>query len=287
MSFVRRVIEITITLGEGRFGDIPGNQVTLKHHRCQIDIAANGGLSQGMMQARIYGLPLSMINQLTTIGPIMTQLRSANTIQIDAGNEGETLTTVYIGSINTAWGDFQSSPDVALNVIAYSALDAAIKPYNPTSYSGGVDAAVILKKLADAAGYSFEGNNVHVIINNPYYGGTILDQIKSAAQAAGINYDITNKKLSIWTKFGYRDGVVPTVSPESGLVGYPVFSSQGILIQTEFLPSVIIGGQITLKGSQIPMANGTWNVYQLGHSISAELPGGPWFSHMAAWNRVS
>jgi len=286
MSFVRRVIEITITLGEGKFGDTPGNRVTLKGHRCQVDIVSNGGLSQGMMQARIYGLPLSMINQLTTIGPIMTQMRSANTIQIDAGNEGETLTTVYIGNINTSWGDFQAVPDVALNVIAYSALDAAIKPYNPTSYSGGVDVSIIMKSLADAMGYSFEDNNVHVIIDNPYYGGTVLDQIKSVSTAAGINFDISNNKLSIWTRFGYRDGAIPTVSPESGLVGYPVFSSQGVMLQTEFMPSIVMGGQVTLKDSQITMANGTWRIYQVSHSISAELPGGPWFTHMTGWNRV-
>ena len=285
MSFIKRLIQITITLGTGQFGDDKGNTVVLSGHRTLVSIAAFGGDSQGEAQVRIFGLSLDIINQLTTIGPIMTEIRGKNLIDIAAGDENGTLSTIYKGTILNAWGDFKSAPDVGLNIIAYAAMRPALAPVDPTSYEGGANVSDIMQSLATKAQLNFINHDVNVVLSSPYLPGSALDQIRDCANAAGIDYIIENGTLSIWPRGGFRDGEIPVVSPQSGMIGYPTFSSQGVLIQTEFLPTARVGGKITVENSEIIMANGTWVIFQASHEISSELPDGPWFSSLEVWNR--
>lgn len=285
MSFIKRIIQITITLGTGQFGDDKGNTIVLSGMRTLVSISAFGGDSQGEAQVRIFGLPFDIINQLTTIGPIMTEIRGKNLIDIAAGDENGTLSTIYKGNIQNAWGDFRSAPDVSLGLSAFSSLRAALAPVDPTSYEGGANVADIMQALATKAQLNFINHDVSVILSSPYLPGAALDQIKDCARAAGIEWIIENGTLSIWPNGSARKGEIPTVSPDSGLIGYPTFSSQGLLIETEFLPSVRYGGQIKVENSSIPMANGTWKVFSLSHEISSELPDGPWFTRSEVWDR--
>lgn len=285
MSFARRVIQITITLGTGQFGDDKGNTIVISGHRTMVSIAAFGGDSQGEAQVKIFGLTLDLINQLTTIGPIMTEIRGKNLIDIAAGDEDGTLSTIYTGTILNAWGDFKSAPDVGLNIIAYSAMRAALAPVAPTSYSEGVSVTTAMADLALKAQLNFISHDVDVVIPSSYFPGSALDQIRSCANAAGIDYIIEFGTLSIWPKNGSRAGEIPVISPESGMIGYPTFSSQGVLLECEFLPNVRVGGKVTVEKSSIPMANGTWVVFQAAHNISSELPDGPWFTSLEVWNR--
>lgn len=283
MSFVERQIDVTITLGGGRYGETVEDTVTLKGYRVSCAIANYGGDAMGELHCRIYGMPLSLINRLTTIGTVRNQMAFQNTIQIHAGDAGKTLATIYTGSIQRAWGSFQGAPDVALNVLAYAGARESRKPVTPNSYKGSVDAATIMKDLADQAGYSFENNGVSVILSNPYYKNTVLQQIRAVARAAHIHFHIENGTLSIWPNDGYRKIAVPKIGPGNGLVGYPSFSSQGLILRSEFLREARIGGRITVENSQLSMVNGTWQMYQVNHNIAAQMPNGPWFTEMGVF----
>jgi len=285
MSFAKRELQITITLGTGQFGNDKGNTVVLSGHRALISISAYGGDAQGEMHAKIYGLSFDLINQLTTIGPIMTEIRGQNTVQVAAGDENGTLSTVYSGTIWQAFGDFASAPDVSLNILAYSAMGAAVMTVAPSSYEGASPVSVIMQDLAGKAQLNFIDHGVDQVLSSPYFPGSALDQIRECAKAADIDYIIENGTLSIWPKYGSRAGQIPTITPQSGLVGYPTFSSQGVLLQCEFLPFSVVGGKITVENSSIPMANGTWVIFQVSHFLSSEMPDGPWFTNLEVWNR--
>ena len=285
MSFVKRVIQITITLGSGSFGDDKGNTLVLSGLRTLVNISAFGGDSQGEANVRIYGLTLDLINQLTTIGPIMTEIRGKNLIDIAAGDENGTLSTIYKGTILNAWGDFRSSPDVGLNIVAYAAMRPALAPVSPTSYEGGANVADIMAAIAKKGQLNLINHDVSVFLSSPYFPGSALDQIRACAKAAGIDHIIETGTLSIWPRGGSRAGEIPVLSPGGGLIGYPTFSSQGVLLQCEFLPSIRTGGKVKVENSSIPMANGTWVVFQCSYDISSEMPDGPWFTNLEVWNR--
>ena len=280
MSFTKRRIDITIELGgSGTFGDALGSTVTLSGLRVQANIAAHGGNVQGVLQLRIYGLPLSMMNRLMRIGTIGNQ-GPINSILVAAGDVGGALAVVYKGTMAQAWADFQSAPEVVLNVIAFSAFNAAVTPVGARSYIGSVDAANVMADLAKAMGLTFENNGVSVMLSNPYFPGTALAQSDACAQAAGIRYTIDRGVLAIWPKNGVRTGETVLVSPETGMVGYPVFSDTGIVVDSMFISSIKNGAQVKVVSSITP-ACGLWNVRGVVHTLESESPDGAWFTQLA------
>lgn len=279
MNFAKRRIDMTIKLGAGTFDDSVGDTVTLSGLRVQANIAAHGDNVQGVLQLRIYGLPLPMMNRLMRIGTIGNQ-GPRNSILVAAGDVAGGLTVVYKGTMAQAWADFQSAPEVVLNVMAFSAFDAAVTPVGASSYVGSVDAANIMADLAKLMGLAFENNGVSVMLSNPYFPGTALAQSDACAQAAGIRYTIDRGVLAIWPKKSVRAGEVVLVSPETGMVGYPIFSDSGVVINSLFIPNIRNGAQIKVESSLTP-ACGTWNVRGVVHTLESETPNGQWFTQLA------
>ncbi len=283
-SFQRRRIDVTITLGEGQLGDTASNAITLRGLRVVANIAAMGGTAQGQLQAQIYGLPLSMIDQLTAVGPIATQIRRQNTVQIAAGVDGGLMSVVYEGVIDSAFGDFQGAPDVSLNITAMSALAAAVVPVNATSWKGDVSVDSIMSTLARTIDFAYENNGVDAVLTNAYFPGTALAQIQACAKAANIQYSTDNRTLAIWPKTGQRGGDIPLISAETGMVGYPIFSSNGLIINHLFIPTVRQGGQVEVQ-SELRVASGTWRVASVVHTLESEQPNGAWFTQFNCFNK--
>lgn len=282
-TFTKKQLRFKITLGEGTFGDSLADTVDLFGFRSVAELVHPGGESMGMAQVVIYGLSPELMNRLTTIGTINKSVRLKNSIFIDAGDDIDGLQNVFQGTIFDAWADYNGAPDVGLNVIAYSGLDAALKPVNPTSYQGPADVATIMQDMADEAGLTFEDYGVDVQLSNPYFQGTTLSKIRSCARAAGIFHVIDRGALIIAPKDSARGSEVPEVSKETGMVGYPTLSSKGMNVRMIFNINILLGGDIQVQ-SAIPMACGKWRVSNLSHSLSCEMPNGPWFTNLESYS---
>lgn len=278
-QFEKRAIDVTITIGKGPKGEEPGDPVTLSGLRVIVSTQVYATQTQGMLNALIYGVPLSMINQLTRVGMVNQQMKM-NTISIAAGNRVEPKTVAYTGEIFEAYGDFGGAPEVPLVVQAQSGIVGAVRPVDAMSYKGATDAADIMRSIAKQMGYSFVNDGLSVTLADPYFSGTAMDQLKSCAQAAGASYLIENNTLTVWPKGEARPGDPILVSPETGMVGYPAFSRTGIVVETIFNPNFKLGRKVTLKSSLTP-ACGTWAIYAISHSLSSEMPNGPWFTQLA------
>jgi len=280
-ALVRRRIDATITLGGGdKFGDMVSDTITVTGLRIMAAINSVGGEAQGQATIRIFGLDLSTMNKLTSIGPILTQIRLKNTIQLSAGDEGGAMTVVFNGVINTAYAELNSAPDVALTIVAFSAMGAAIKPVAASSFVGGTDVGAIMQGLANQAGFAFKNDGVTKVLSNPYFSGTILDQIKSCARAAGINHAINNNVLKIWPAGTNTTDPVIRLSPSTGLVGYPTLNSQYIMLRSVFIPNAALGQQVEVSGSEVSAVNGTWTIFTVMHNLEAQTPGGQWFTEL-------
>lgn len=277
MTFVRRKIEALITLGVGQFGETKGDTVRLSGLRMSVSMRSYGKDSMGALQMRIFGLPLEMISKLTSIGPIATQMRGQNRLQVYAGDDGDELAMIFDGTIDTAWGDFNSAPDVALNISGYAGYKDALTPIAPSSYKGSADVADVLAGLAKTMGLAFERNAVSVQLSNPYFPGTALEQVKSACRAADILWSIDNGILAVWPRKGSRGVPTPILSSATGLVGYPTFTSSGLSLKSIFTPTAKQGGKVQVDSS-ITAASGTWVIFTVVHELESETIGGSWFT---------
>lgn len=279
MSFTKKRIDVTVTLGTGQFGDSGSDTVTLTGHRVHMGMQAFGGDAMPQSQIRVFGLPLDMINQLTTVGPINAAVRFNNKVLVAAGDDETGMQTVYSGAIDSSWGEFESMPDVPLNIMALGGLDAALKPVGALSYPGSADVATIMQTLADTMGLAFENNGVTVQLSNPYFPGTALTQVRTCARAADIYWTIDRGTLAIWPKNGVRGGDVPLISAATGMRGYPTLSSNGLGLTTLFNPQIKPGGVVQVESS-LQVACGQWRVMQVWHSLQSETPNGAWFTQL-------
>ncbi len=280
MSYTKKRIDVAFSLGKGSFGETGANTITVSGLRVIATITTEGGNSMGHLLARIYGMTQSQMNQLSTLGLLITELRK-NSVALSAGDYESGMSEVFVGTITNAYVDFDGAPQVSFNVEASVGALEAVKPVPPSSYPGATDVALIMSGLAKQMGLRFQNWGVSVKLASPYYAGTGRDQIIRCAEAANINWIIENNRLDIWPKNAARGSTVPVISPETGMVGYPAYDSLGIILRTLFNPTIAYGSDVMVKSSLQP-ACGTWRVYHINHSLASETPGGEWFSTMKA-----
>lgn len=280
MALVRRKIDVTFALGEGAFGESGTNTVTLQGLRTSARIVKAGGPSMSNMQMEIYGIRPSLMDKLSTLGMKPT-LQRRNIVVASAGDDVNGMAVVFQGTITNAWADYQAAPDVAFHVEAHTGLIEAVAPAPAISFRGAADVGVIMSGLASQMQLPFENNGVNVKLANPYFSGSAREQAKACAEAAGINWIIDNGKLVIWPAGQARGGSAPLISPATGLIGYPSYTSKGILLRTIFNPAVGFASKIVVDTSLQP-AQGEWVVFTLDHVLESLFPNGSWFSNIGA-----
>ena len=282
MTFAQRDIDVTITqVATGKMWKLSG-------HRVQCVIKVLGGITNDLMQMRIFGLPLSLSNELTAIGSLNPLAMGNNLISVAAGDHGKTLATVYDAHIFQSWNDYTSAPDVSFNVIAMAGAYAAIAPVSPTSFKGSVLASTVLSSIAQLAGFNFVNEGVTGTLINPYFSGTAIDQLRKCAHQSQVDYEIRLQTLSVWPKGASRTGDIPIISPATGMVSYPTFQMSHVSVRSIFLPGISLGMQFKIEGSTFAKANGLWTaLHGVTHNLESQTPGGAWFTDLEGWNNVT
>lgn len=281
MALVRRQLRLTFQLGTGSFGTDGSNKAVVQDLRMTAKIIKAGGNSKSVAQLQVWGMSLSEMNKLSTLGMIATTYRR-NTLLIEAGDDPSNMAAVFQGTITNAWVDLSQAPDVAFQVEAHTGLFDAIAPAPPTSYKGAADVATVLSGLATRMGLSFRNNGVTAQLSHSYFQGTLWEQARYAVQHAGIEWSIENNTLYIWPSGSTRDnGASILLDKNHGMIRSPTFDSQGIRLQCLFNSSIGYGTRITVK-SILDGANGDWKIYMLDYDLQTQLPKGKWEMNIAA-----
>lgn len=256
------------------FGGPGGNAIRMK-----ADIHNAEGVDSSL-DLSIWGLPLQIMNQLSTYGTQMNLL-PVNQITLQAGDDSG-LSQIYVGSIISSVIDFRQ-PDVSMRITANAAAAFSAVTGDPASYQGSVSVATAMQSIATKMGLTFENNGVNSQLSNSYFWGSPRDQYNTIRQHADISATIDRGVLAIWPKFKNRSGNPVMISPTDGtMIGYPAYTATGIEVRALFNSSFAIGKQFTIKGSQLPPANATWNIYGVNHSLESQTPGGKWESVLSA-----
>lgn len=275
MSFTKKNLDVEFTLKSGNFGS-GGNTKDIKGLRVSALVLQPGAPGMGQLQAAIYGLPLSDMNQLTTMGRQIA-LREANKVKLYAYEEGQQPSLVFTGTISDAWADMQGMPSACLRVAAHAGLDGAVKDADATTIKGRVKVEDVMKQIAGKAGWQFQNDGVDALLDNPYFPGSPFRQAVQAMRAARCLMTVDKDTLAIWKPGGSRSGSTPLISPQTGLVGYPRYRQAAVDVTTTYNPGVQFGGKVQIQSDLTP-ACGSWAVNYVEHELESELPRGKWFS---------
>lgn len=290
-SYTIKQLRITFTLSNGANFNAGNDKLVLANLRAEAII--KGGMLPSYPDAtlRVYGMLQQDMNQLAAL-TFQPQGVNPNNVQIEA-DSGNGFTTVFSGQIYSAFTDYNGAPEVALVVQARVLGLQAISTAQATSYTGGTDVATIVSAIAAKMGFSFQNNGVSAQLSNPYYPGTLTQQLSDVCDDAGIDlYTDQIDGVIVISPHGMpRNTPRYSLSPTTGLVNYPTVDSQGLLkVRSQFNPAFRLGGVITIEGSDVVIdqnqtqqtilqrANGTWQVYDLVHTLEALKFGGAWFS---------
>lgn len=272
----KKQLRFVVTLAEGVFSD-KNNQVVLDGFRAIVEVQKAGGQMMSTSTVRIYGLAQELMNQLTTLAfKAMSYIK--NTIDVIV-LDGDQQTLIFRGQIINAWGDYSGMPDVCLYIETQTGYFQQVELGDPLVYKGTANVSDLMLALAKKLGVPLENNNVTAKIANPNYSGSTVDQIRNLAADTKTDFYLDDTVLAICPKglTRKRTARVPLITSQSGLIGYPTFDKVGITFNTLFNPSILFGSQIIME-SDIPQANGLWQVCSMVHKLESEKPGGAWFT---------
>ncbi len=154
-------------------------------------------------------------------------------------------------------------------------------PASPLSMKGDATVKNIMSKLAKAAGYKLECD-ITDTINNVYIQGSVMQQIYFTAKAVNARVIVDNDVLIVLKNKEARKGKSVLINKDTGLIGYPVFSNQGVMFSCLYNKDLRQQGLVTLE-TIVPKAKGTWKIIKLSHALTANSPqGGDWKSTVEA-----
>jgi hypothetical protein len=298
MSLIERKIDIRLALDGDTF-DGSNNSVSLKGLRCQASVLSyQGGQTPAgsQLQMRLYGMRGEDMAKLSTLG-FESGTYVKNSIEVSAGDDASGMAVIFSGNIAKCLVDYNAMPDVGVDILAFDGYTQQFAPVAGVSYRGAMDVATMLKGIAEGSGLKFNNNGVTTKLSNHAAGGTAIAQIQDICFAAGIGWSLQGGTLSIWPKLGSKDDTIIAIDANTGLVGYPMYSSQGVDVVSLFNPIIQVGRRMKVTSSvpnlnpqatlrfigqkpnmEKPSGDGTYHIFSVTHDLSSQTPGGPWFT---------
>lgn len=274
-SFTRKMLEAHIILAEGGYSTRDGVAANTKIVRLGMDVEIQkpGGKEKNKAKVKIYNLPVADMEVLTTLAFQPLQV-SKNAISVYAGDEEHGMTLAFSGDIVSAVPNFNSVPDPSFDLDCITGYVASITPVPPLTAPGGQDVAALMAGLAKQMGLAFINRGVSAAVRNPAFVGGPMDQARQLADAARISLIVDDGEMVIAPPGELRSddgGSTPVWNRETGMLGYPGFDNEGVVVKGIYEPKLQIGGPLRIE-SMVPRASGLWQITSLSHKLQANYP---------------
>lgn len=281
-SFIERRLEVHVTLRAGEF-QAGGNTKVMTGIPIKVRIEKTGPPDFNKASVTLRGLRLEDMDAMSTLA-FKPLFHARNFMVIYAGNARDGMHLAFSGEITNASADFNAAPDVAFKIEAMTGYFGNITPSGPSAIAGAQPVADFIAMQARKMGYEFVNEGVTSQISNAVFNGSPMAQARSAARQVGAELILDDDTLTLCPRGGSEEsGNAVLLSKDTGLIGYPVLSNEGVQVKALYNPAFRLGKLIQLE-SIVPKASGTWRIIKLSHELEAFNPsGGPWQSSMTTF----
>lgn len=281
-GFHQRRLEVRLTLHSGTFANGQNTKV-INALAINCSIQKLGPPDFAKADVTIRGMSLEDMEQLTTLAfwPLYTW---RNYVNIFAGDDINGLTQVFAGSIVWANADFSSSPEVSFKLHAEVGFWGRVTAQGPNVINGSQDAASFISSQAAKAGLAFTNEGCSSTLSKgSVFNGSPIEQARQAAEQIGAELIIDDDEMILLPEGGRREGQMFLLSENSGLLGYPSISQQGVECRAIFNPNFQFARCFELQ-TVVPKATGIWRIIKLTHKLSANDPkDGSWESQLTGY----
>ena len=275
MAYKKHTLKYVFNSASGTTLDGTNDTMTVTDMRsiCRVTFVAGIGGTQA--EVTLYGLSMSTISILSAKGiGAVTSAKVQIQMKIYADD-----TMIFNGMIYSAYANMNSVPEAGLVISALCGLDISRTASKDFSLKGKASAEEILKSLCTPYGYSVTAYGIDGYYGeNPHFTGSPLEQIRQLCYSFKFDFAIQGTEVSVWPHVdGKTSSTIAVVSPENGLIGYPVFTPNGITYQTTFSPLLAIGFRVRISTS-IPNMSGQYMNNVVEHYLSSWTKDGPWLT---------
>jgi hypothetical protein len=271
VSFSEKVLSFS-------FSGAKSGSFTAQGLRAVASIQVAGGRLGVQAQVKIWGLSMAQMNAYSSA--ISSSIGGAGVnnfnLVISAGDLGTQLSEVMEGLIWNSSIDLGDAPESSFNVTV-APLFLAANPIAAQSQPGSQDVKTLIGSLCAAGNLTLAPSSVKAVLRNQSTYGSVIDQVERVATAAGFSWKLDGSTLSIWPRGGTVDDVVIDMGPNTGMVGYPAYWQEGLIVTSLFNQQIQVGRQMAVTSS-IPKANGVWSITNVQHNLTTMMDRGPWFT---------
>lgn len=285
-SFSQKSIQLAITLGKGTFSGA-GNTKVIEGLACEVSITKPGQPDKNSADIKIWGLKYEDMAQLTMLS-FRPGESHHNIITIMAGERrredgmGVHLPLAFQGEIRSAYADFNAAPNVCMQFNAATGYYPQQIALPTSTINGEVPAAMLFENFAGEAGYTYKNEGVSASVTNACFHGSPISKMSKLARDIDCELIVDDGMVVTLPSGKARWGKSILISKDTGLIGYPTFTENGIACTCLYNPNLLYGGLIKVE-SIVPRASGLWRINKLTHSLSAYTPGaGSWESQIEA-----
>lgn len=290
-SFTAKQLRVTLILA-GTNQTFPGtnsNTLVLTNLRVAAKVKAVARLATNL-ELKIWGMQFKDMNAMTVVfanPPVVLD----HVVILEAKDNADPdpqrgWTKVFSGTIKEAQPNFEGAPDVSFDIAAMTGYFQKIDPVPPTSYPFQVDIGVAADDIIRRMGFTpVIDESANGVLTNPYFSGTLYDQLAQACAAANADFYFQNDTvLVIAANTPRRAAPAVILNKESGLVGYPSYSGAGLEIRALWNAAFACASPIELS-TIVPAATGRWYPFSLLHIMYAGVPKSQWLTQLTC-NRV-
>ena len=261
------------------FDESGNNTISISEARATVSFQSAGNLFGTQINVSIFGLGIEMLAALSSKA---MGLFGSDTERISMKVfVGETA--IFAGYMTSSIANMNAIPNAALMITATANADLQNKPASPFSFNGATPVPDIINAICNAAGYKAYITGLDgLVVTNPHYEGSIFTQLESLCNDVNVAMSVAPPSISFWPQDSTRDDVKPFISPEYGLIGYPIFSNGGLMFQTQFSTLLTTGRNVQIETS-LPHASGVYKLTSVNHELSSWMNDGPWHSICIAY----
>lgn len=257
------------------------NKISISNVMATVSCQSSGNLFGTQVSVSIYGLGIELLAALSSKA---MGLYGKNTENVSLNIYVEDI-TIFAGFLTSSMANM-AVPNSALLITATANAELQNKVASPFSFNGATPLTSALTAICKNAGYSplitgLEGKT----LTNPHYSGSVFDQLERICYDMKVSMSVMSPQISFWDTEKERDTVIPLVSPEYGLIGYPIFSNGGVMFQTQFSTMMTTGRYVNLE-TTLPHASGTYKLTNVTHELSSWVEDGPWHSICMANKKI-
>lgn len=222
--------------------------------------------NQNECEVKITNLDEATRNYLLTETSPFNKSKKRKLLTVEAGRKSTGYSLVFAGDITNTVG--AQPPDITLTLKAATG-DYAKGQIIASSQPGVVPLRNIASRIAQDLGLSLTFEAKPKQISNYSFTGSAVKQVEQLGAMGRVNAYIDDRALVVKDFNAPLAKRTRELSPDTGMIGIPEFTEQGIKVKMLFDNQTVLGGGVNITSKINPAANGLYTVFKLGFELAS------------------